>query len=189
MYKIDAAEAVAIRAAVEERFGPQNWAQFIAIGSPAFNPVMQQTVVSVVYGVIPNYLYDIGAKVAERKFHMESGCMYDKMYTFSPDPSELPALPPTATPVCIGFNHRISGQGGDAAVENFWDVYFGADTADCQAFFGLPSLVGAFTTLYGVTYRHDTKEVLRVKTYTYDRPVDNANWEQALQIALATDRG
>lgn len=186
LYAMNSAQAKESMATVESVFGPQNWAGYISIGNATANPVMGSRIVTAVCGVIPPYLYEAGARAAERKFHLDTGFMYDKMYTFAPPASELPSLPSSAKAIAIGFNHRIAGLGGDPAVEQVWDVYFSADPDECEQFFGLERRRGQHSTLYGVTYRHDTKEVVRVKVYTYDNPLGHADWEGALQEALAT---
>jgi hypothetical protein len=112
--------------------------------------------------------------------------MYDKMYTFAPDSSQLPSLPPSAQTIAIGFNHRIAGAPGDESVEQVLDVYFSADPDDCEAYFGLERARGIYATLYGATYDKDTKQVVRVKVYTYNHPIGHSDWQQALQVALTT---
>lgn len=187
LYAIKSEEAKQQMAVVEQLFGPQNWARYISISNPVFNPVLNTRVVTCVCGVIPAYLYDVGARAAERKFHLDTGFQYDKMYTFAPALDELPALPEGAQPIAIGFNHRIAGLGGDPAVEQVWDVYFIADPATTEAFYSLEEKRGEYATMYGVTYMRDTKEIVRVKVYTYDSEQSHYDWEQALQIALATN--
>lgn len=186
LYQINSDEAAECKRIVEEVFGPQGWGGFISIGNPTFNPVMNSRIVTAVCGVIPEYLYAIGARAAERKYHLDTGCMYDKMYTFAPAASELPTLPQSAQPIAIGFNHLIAGASGDPAVEQVWDVYFSAEPDECESFFGLGRTRGIYATLYGATYRHDTKEVVRVKVYTYNHPLGHSDWQQALQVAMTT---
>lgn len=172
---------------VEQVFGKQNWAGYVSIGNPVFNPVMNTNIVTAVCGVVPQYLWDSGARVAERKFHLDTGFMYDKAFTFAPSASELPSLPQSAKPIAIGYNLRIAGRGGDPAVEDVWDCYFSADPDEAEPFFGLEQNRGSYATYYGVTYQHQSKEIVRVKVYTYDSKVRHGEWEQALEIALALD--
>lgn len=186
LFRITSNEAAPCKEAVEEIFGPQNWAAYISIGNPSYNAVMKTRIVTAVNGVIPQYLYDIGARSSERKFHLDTGFMYDKMYTFAPEASELPTLPPSANVIAVGFNHRIAGMGGDPTVEEVWDAYFSADCDECEAHFNLDRLRGEYKTFYGVTYLHQTKEIVRVKTYTYDNQHGHGDWDQALAIALTT---
>ncbi|CAB5220296.1 hypothetical protein UFOVP236_21 [uncultured Caudovirales phage] len=186
LFAITSDAAKPCKAAVEEVFGAQNWAGYISIGNPVFNPVMNTRIVTVVCGVIPPYLYEIGARAAERKFHLDTGFMYDKMYTFAPSASELPALPTSARAIAIGFNHRLAGFGGDPTVEEVWDVYFAADPDECETFFQLPRQRGAYATFYGATYMHQTKEIVRVKTYTYETQHGHGDWDHALAVALET---
>ncbi|MBU3577601.1 hypothetical protein [Polynucleobacter sp. UK-Kesae-W10] len=186
LYDMRSAEAKAIMDEVEKIFGPQNWAGYISIGNSVSNSAMGSRIITAVCGVIPHYLYDIGARGAERKFHMDTGFMYDKMYTFAPSADQLPVLPPSAKAIAIGFNHCIAGRGGDPKVENVWDVYFSADPDECESFFNLDKKRGLYSTLYGVTYDHQTKEVLRVKVYTYDNNAGHSDWDGALAEALAT---
>jgi hypothetical protein len=186
LFSISSDAAVACKQSVEKIFGPQNWAAYISISNPVMNPVMNTRIVTAVCGVIPPYLYDVGARAAERKFHLDTGFMYDKMYTFAPGKDELPTLPPSSRAIAIGFNHRIAGLGGDATVEEVWDVYFAADSDECELFFNLPRQRGLFATFYGATYMHGTKEIVRVKTYTYDTEHGHGDWDHALSVALET---
>lgn len=187
MYTIGSEKAQEIVRSVEAVFGKRDWMNFVAIATPSFNAALQVTVVSAVYGVVPHYLYEIGGRVAERKFHMETKLVYEKMFTPVPDGVALPALPPSAKTIGLGVNHRISGMGGDASVEDVCDVYFSADCAEAEAFFQLPEKRGAWKTYYGVSFNKNTQQVLRVKTYAYDAESGPGNWEKLLELALASN--
>lgn len=186
MFTMGSSKASEIVRTVEDVFGRQNWANFVAIATPSYNPALQMTVVSAVYGVVPHYLYAIGARIAERKFHLESKLMYEKMFTPIPDGKQLPALPQSAIPLWVGCNHCIAGMGGDLSVEDVHDVYFSADPADAEAFFQIPEKRGAWKTYYGVSFNKNTMQVLRVKTYAYDTQDGPGNWEKLLELALAS---
>jgi hypothetical protein len=187
LYAIKSDEAKAIMAQVEAVFGPQNWASYISIGNPAYNPVLKTSIITAVCGVAPGYVYSLGGTSAERKFHMDTGFMYDKIYTFAPGAEDLPALPSSAKAIAIGSNHCIAGMGGDPTVEDAWDVYFSADPDEAEQFFSLERKRGQFATFYGVTYHHSTKEVLRVKVYTYDNDIGHWDWDKALEVALESN--
>jgi hypothetical protein len=184
LYTIGSEKAAQSVKIVEAAFGKQDWNNFVAIGTPAFNAALQMTVVSAIYGVVPHYLHAIGARVAERKFHLDTNLVYEKMFTPVPDGIALPALPATARKIGLGINHCIAGLGGDQSVEDVNDVYFSADPAEAEAFFQLPEKRGAWKTYYAVSFHKDTKAVLRVKTYTYDHANGPGNWERLLELAL-----
>lgn len=185
LYAMNTPEAKASMESVEAIFGPQNWAGYISIGNAALNPVMGSRVVTAVCGVIPSYLYDIGARAAERKFHIDTARVYDKMFTFTQPKDGLPELPSSAKFYGFGETHCIAGMSGDPAVENVLDVYFGADPEDAEQFFGLDRCRGEYSTMYGVTYMRGTKQVVRVKVYTYNDATGHADWDGAMQIALS----
>lgn len=187
LYAIKSDEAKAIMAQVEAIFGPQNWASYVSIGNPSYNAVLKTNIVTAVCGVAPGYVYAMGGTSAERKYHMDTGFMYDKVYTFAPGPDALPALPASAKAIAIGSNHIIAGLGGDPEIEKAWDVYFSADPADAEQFFNLEEKRGEFATFYGVTYDHVTKAVLRVKVYTYDNDGGHWDWDKALEVALESN--
>lgn len=187
LYPINSEKALEYRKLVDDAFGKQNWAGYISVSNPVYNQAVGSTVVTAVCGVIPQYLYDIGARTAERKFHLDTGFMYDKMYTFAPPLDELPSLPPSAKPIAIGYNHTIAGMAGDKSVESVLDVYFIADPDETEAFFGMDRVRGAVATMYGLTYDKESKDVLRKKVYTYDTESGHYDWENALQIALSTN--
>lgn len=173
--------------AVEAIFGRQNWNAFTAISNPAYNSAIGQTVVSMIYGVIPDYLRSAGGKAAQRKFHLESQSTYDKIYCLPKGKEEYPALPPSAQLIAYGETHCVAGYAGDEAVELLGDVYFSADPAEAEAFFGLEENRGLHSTYYALTYRKATKEVVRTKVYKYDDAFGAGDWEQALSIALTTE--
>jgi hypothetical protein len=172
---------------INTQYGQQNWNAFVSVGNPTWNSALNTHIVTAVYGSIPPYLYKMGARAAERKYHIDVNEVYEKMYIFVPAADDLPALPPSAFVQAIGFNHRIAGMPGREEVEKVYDVYFGADCDECDEFYGIPKLRGKFATWYGVTYLRDSKQIVRVKTYTYDEPSYFADWEGALRVALQVD--
>lgn len=189
IYTIGSAKAAESIKVVEDVFGKQDWVNFVAIGTPSFNAAFQMNVVAAIYGVVPNYLHDAGGRLAERKFHLDTKMVYEKMFMPTPTGYVFPPLPPSAAVIAIAVNHRIAGMDGDASVEDVHDVYFSADCAEAEQFFQLPEQRGKWKTYYGVSFHKDTKEVLRVKTYAYDYENGPGNWEQILEIALTAGNG
>jgi len=186
MHAVQAPESHGFTLKVEEIFGRQNWTAFTAVSNSNYNEAIGQTVISAIYGVIPDYLSQAGAKAAQRKFHLESASVYDKIYRLQKVDEQCPALPSSAKVYAIGETHCVAGYSGDASVEQFRDVYFSADKSDIESMFNTQVSEGKFSTYYALTYNKETLEVVRTKVYQYDSAAAG-DWDLALEIALSTE--
>lgn len=189
LYHIDSPQAQQLMIEINQTFGSQNWHQFISVGNSDWNEVMHSRIVSAVYGVIPPHLWAIGARAAERKFHVDTMCVYEKIFTYSQPAEHYGFLPTSATTWGEGFLHTIAGLKGDSSLEDIGDIYFIADPDETESMFGLKRLRGKHATRYGVTFRRSTMEVVRVKVYVYDDAESHWDWEGAVQLWIEADGG
>lgn len=189
LYHIDSPKAQELMVEINQKYGSQNWHQYISVGDSAWNEVMQSRIISAVYGVIPPQLWAMGARAAERKFHIDTQSVYEKIFTYSKPASEYGFLPKSATTWGEGYLHTIAGLKGDPALEDIGDIYFTADAEETESMFGLKQLRGKFATRYGVTFRRSTMEVVRAKVYVYDDESSHWDWEGAVQLWFDVDEG
>lgn len=151
------------------------------ISSPSYHEVMKQNIISTFprEGLAPGQVID-GMKVItrSRKFCVESGWIYDKIYAL-PDFSERFKFIPSSCRVLAKSTNLAAP--GTPPVPDFYDVYFGGGHTDVQRAFNLDPRPWAQQTYYGVTvYRN---EVVRLKQYCYDTPGMCSNWDDIVRMA------
>lgn len=160
---------------LKERFPSLDLSTLSLISSPSFNEVIRQNVISTflweddVPGLTINGLRLISRS---RKFCLEAGKFYDRLYTFPSGSESYPFMPASCKLMARSVNTNI--QDG-LVLPDFFDLYFSGEHAVVEEAFSLPNRVGAQTTYYGVTVLEG--KVVRAKQYCYDRPGIFFDWD------------
>lgn len=160
--------------AVAARFGEVNPATWYSVSSAQHNAIYGDDIVSVVFSANPPYLDNLDLGASGRKYFMNKGWVYDKVYLFlHPHGCPLP-LPDAGTGMYIGKLVNIYGQPGDEDLTRYQCLYFmHPDHAAVEAWAGQSLPRGKYSTFYAATF--DTKDgnrLLRMKTYVYDEQGD-----------------
>lgn len=167
-------------AKLKQRFKLVNEASWSSVTTPQYNPIYDDDIVSAVFKAKPAYLDKMQTVVSTgRKYFMNKGWVYDKIYSFSdPGTNTLP-LPPGALAMGLGKLINVYGQPGDEDLTRYRCVYFmHRDHAVVEAWVGKTLPQGKYSTFYAVTYDvKDGKKLLRVKTYCYDEQNEYSDWD------------
>lgn len=178
-YGKDSPEFLAIVAQLKERFENVNPASWLSVSTPQYNPIYDDEIVSVVFSGKPAYLDSLNPSSTGRKFFLNKGWVFDKIYTFiRPQQCPLP-LPPGGKGMYLGQLVNVYGQPGDENLARYKCVYFmhqdhGAVETWCNQ--TLPQ--GTYSTFYAATFdTEDSNKLLRIKSYVYNDSTVFADWE------------
>jgi hypothetical protein len=173
-YRADACPGHVI-GALAGRFPGVDTSAISLISTPSYNEVLGQNVISTFLWEddVPGLTID-GMKLItrSRKFCLESGGIYDRLYILPDKSDSYKFLPASARLLAKSLNTHAEG---GLHLPEFFDVYFGGDDEDMQRHFGLPPKVGAERTYYGATIA--CGDVVRVKQYCYDAPGAFHDWD------------
>jgi hypothetical protein len=165
--------------ALTDRFPGVDTSAISLISTPSYNEVLGQNVISTFLWEdhVPVLTID-GMKLVtrSRKFCLESGGIYDRLYLLPEKSDSYKFLPASARLLAKSVNTHAEG---GLRLPEFFDVYFGGDDKDVQRHFGLPPKVGAERTYYGATVAGG--DVVRVKQYCYDAPGVFHDWDGAIR--------
>jgi len=143
---------------------PESW---YSISTPQFNSIYGDSIVSVVFGANPAYHGELGA--AGRKYFLEKGWVYDKVYEFlRPGACTLP-IPVGGKGMYVGKLVNVFGQPGDEDMTRYQCLYFmHPNHAAVEQWAGKTLPQGAYSTFYAATFdTEDGNKLLRMKTYIY----------------------
>lgn len=172
-------EFAAAVAQLEAQFGPQPAHMWKSISSPQHNSIYDDLIVSTVNLMRPPYLDDLKPCAVGRKFFLNKGWIYDKVYLFTHVGDCTLPRPQAANPLFIGELLNIYGQPGDESLADYKCLYFScADHSAVEEWAGKPLPQGAYQTFYSATF--DTangNNRLRMKTYTYETKGAFTDWE------------
>jgi hypothetical protein len=170
-----------ILGAIEQRFPGFDLASLSLVSTPVYHDVLKQNVISTFLWEddVPGLTIDGLRLIARsRKFCLESGSKYDRLYTF-PDGSEsFKFLPPSSRLLAKSVNSRIEGP---LRMPDITDIYFAGSDHEVQRRFGLPPRTGSERTYYGATIANG--DVVRVKQYLYDAPGIFYDWDGTVKRA------
>lgn len=156
--------------------GEDTW---FSISTPQYNPIHDDFVVSVVFQAKPAYLSHIDTAAIGRKYFLNKGWVYDKIYTFlHPNQNTLPC-PDGATPMFDGKLINVFGQPGNKDLTRYVCLYFmHKDHAAVEAWSGQQLSQGKYSTFYASTFdTEDDNKLLRMKTYCYDEQGGFSDWD------------
>lgn len=154
---------------LRSRFGPINPQSWYSVSTAQHNAIYDDDIVSVVFAANPTYLDrdDLGA--TGRKYFVNKGWVYDKVYLFlHPEACPLP-LPAGGRGMWLGKLVNVYGQPGDADLTRYQCLYFMCpDHASVEAWSGQSLPQGQYSTFYAATFdTEDGNRLLRMKTYCY----------------------
>jgi len=167
-------------ASVTAKFGqvyPEDWH---SVSSPQWNSIYNDHIVSVIFLNRPTYFGDAMLLAVGRKYFMDKGWVYDKIYPFvTKDNCPIP-YPSGGSPLALGYMVNVYGQPGDADLTRYKDVYFmHPDHAAVEQWAGMSLPKGKYATFYAATF--DTlagaNKLLRMKTYVYDDQTPYSDWD------------
>jgi hypothetical protein len=170
-----------ITSALKQKFSGVDLSRLSLISSPAYNEVLKQNVISTFLWEddVPGLTVDGMKLIARsRKFCLESGGNYDRLYVFSPSSESYKFLPSSCKVLAKSVNTHASSS---LKLPEFLDIYFRGDHAEVQQKFGLPPRLGAERTYYGATLVNN--DVVRVKQYCYDAPGIFHDWDGTVRRA------
>ena len=173
-YRAGAPEFDAQVQVLEAKFGKINPGTWYSVSSAQFNAIYDDDIVSVVFAANPPYLDHLDLGASGRKFFMNKGWVYDKVYVFQrPEECPLP-LPPGGRGMYIGKLLNVYGQPGSEDLTRYQCLYFmHGDHAAVEAWAGQSLPQGAYSTFYAATFdTQDGNKLLRMKTYVYDEQGD-----------------
>lgn len=154
---------------LEGRFGPLNTASWYSVSTGQHNAIYDDTIVSVVFAVNPPYLEDGLVGATGRKYFVNKGWIYDKVYAFlAPGSNPLP-LPADGRAMYLGKLVNVLGQPGDEDLTRYQCLYFmHPDHGAVESWANQTLPRGAYSTFYAATYdTRDDNRLLRMKTYVY----------------------
>lgn len=157
-------------------FGEDTW---WSISTAQYNPIYNDNVVSVVFGAKPAYLAHLDTAAIGRKYFLNNGWVYDKVYTFvHPHQNVLPC-PDGATALFDGKLINVFGQPGDKDLTRYVCLYFmHKDHVAVEAWSNQQLPQGKYSTFYAATFdTEDSNKLLRLKTYCYDEQGQYSDWD------------
>lgn len=169
-----------------DRFGPLNTNTWALISAPHFNNIYDDDVVSVVFYVKPAYMDIIDASAVGRKYFLNRGWVYDKVYTFTTRSTCQLPFPLGSLPMFIGKLVNVYGQPGDEDLSRYQCLYFThQDHKEVERWSGHSLPQGGYSTSYAATFDVESgNRLLRIKNYVYDEQNDISDLDVAwLQIA------
>lgn len=155
---------------LRSKFGNINPAPWYSVSSPQYNAIYKDDIVSVVFSANPPYFDNLDLGASGRKYFINKGWVYDKVYLFlGPEDCTLP-LPVGGRGMYIGKLLNVYGQPGDADLTRYQCLYFmHNDHAAVEAWAGQSLPHGRYSTFYAATFdTKDNNRLLRMKTYVYD---------------------
>lgn len=185
-YENGSPEFIRAVADLEKQFGPIDASGWYSVSTPQYNSIYDDRIVSAIIRSKPAYLDSLDPVSVGRKFFLDKGWVYDKVYTFTtPDSCTLP-YPPGALPMFVGQLINVYGQPGDQDLTRYQCLYFmHKDHAQVERWAGKPLPKGKYSTFYAATF--DTgrnSELKRMKTYVYDEQGGFSDWDVVwLQMA------
>lgn len=164
---------------LKAKFGAIDESGWYSVSTPQYNPLYNDDVVSAIIRSKPAYLDSYQPASVGRKFFMNRGWVYDKVYTFvGPNEQPLPC-PEGGIPMFVGYLVNVYGQPGDADFTHFKCLYFmHKDHAQVERWAGQGLPQGRYSTFYAATF--DTAKenrLLRMKTYCYDDQGGFSDWD------------
>lgn len=165
--------------ALRAKFGHINPNSWHSVSTPQCNAIYGDDIVSVVFFAKPAYLDVLNPAAVGRKFFMNKGWVYDKVYTFLPPPDCPLPLPPDGRGMYIGKLVNVYGQPGDEDLTRYQCLYFmHNDHAAVEAWAGQSLPQGKYSTFYAATFdTEDGNKLLRMKTYVYHEQGSFSDWD------------
>lgn len=159
---------------LRSKFGRINPVSWYSVSSAQHNAIYGDDIVSVVFAANPPYLDHLDLGASGRKYFVNKGWVYDKVYLYlQPDNCPLP-LPQGGRGMYIGKLINVYGQPGDEDLTRYQCLYFmHSDHAAVEAWAGQSLPQGKYSTFYAATFdTEDGNKLLRMKTYVYDEQGD-----------------
>lgn len=160
---------------LQEKFPWVKKEQCSSISEPAMHEVLAEPVITC------NLPYPTSAilggpdaAMAARKFCMDSGTSFLRLYKLPSEPNPV-WMPAGANMLMVGQNFEEFGRPFNPVAKTFVDYYFGGNPEVIEAHFNLPNRRGSYDTWYGATVVGD--QVVRVKQYCYDAQSEFSDWE------------
>lgn len=170
-YEISSAPSDVIKA-LTDNFPDVNLDDIKLICSPAWNSLLEKTVITVLIWKTkwPEDIFN-NKEVATfyRKYCLEDKKYFDKCYVATDE--DHPLVPEGCEVRFKSFNTHIQ-DGLD--IPDFVDYYFYGDADYVEKVLDLPYMRGKVSTQYGITI-HDNK-IVRKKQYCYDEDTSLADW-------------
>jgi hypothetical protein len=164
---------------IESQFGKQNHGAWRSISSPQHNSIYDDDVVSVLFVVFPPIYDYLNLLHCGRKFFLNQGWVYDKLYEVArPGQVDLP-MPEGAKPLSIGYLTQVYGMPSNGDLSRYKCLYFQHDDhAAVEAWCGKALPQGKYSTFYAATFdTEDGNKLLRMKTYVYDDHTFYSDWD------------
>jgi hypothetical protein len=164
-------------AQLQEKFPWVKPEQCFSISEPSMHEVLNEPVITC------NLPYPTSAilggpdaAMAARKFCMDSGTSFLRLYKLptEPNPSWMPSQ---ANLMLVGENFEEFGRPFNPLCKTFKDYYFGGNPEVIEAHFNLINRRGSYDTWYGATVVDG--QVVRVKQYCYEEQSAFSDWEVA----------
>ena len=164
-------------AQLQEKFPWVRPEHYFSISEPALHEVLGEPVITCNLPYPQSaILAGPDAAMAARKFCMDSGTSFLRVYTLPVGPKP-DWLPEEANLLLVGENFEEFGRPFNAQSKTFKDYYFGGSPDVIEAHFDLPKRRGAYDTWYGATVVDG--QVIRVKQYCYETQSAFSDWEVA----------
>jgi hypothetical protein len=173
---------------IEQQFGPQPSSMWKSISTPHYNSIYDDQIVSTVNMIRPTYLDDLKPFATGRKFFLNKGWVYDKVYLFTHVGDCTLPRPQGSNPLCIGGLLNIYGQPGDEDLTQYKCLYFScADHSAVEEWASKSLPQGAYQTFYSATFdTADDNRVLRMKSYVYSEPGPFTDWNVVWEWTAAS---
>lgn len=167
----------ALYALLQEKFPWVKKLESSSISEPAMHEVLGEPVITC------NLPYPTSAilggpdaAMAARKFCMDSGTSFLRLYKLPAEPNPS-WMPQDTNLMMVGENYEEFGRPFNPVAKTFKDYYFSGNPDVVEAHFNLPYRRGAYDTYYGATVVDG--QVVRVKQYCYDAQSEFSDWDVA----------
>jgi len=150
-----------------------------SISSPQYSSIYNDTIVSTIFKVHPTYLKHLNPSAVGRKYFLNKGWVYDKVYQYTCATTCLLPSPIGSMPLYIGYLVNVYGQLGDTDFSHYKCLYFyHQDHAVVEAWADTKLISGTYSTFYAATFDTlDNNKLLRMKSYAYDEQGAFSDWD------------
>jgi hypothetical protein len=166
-------------AAIEAQFGKQNSSAWRSISTPQHNTIFDDDVVSVMFVTFPPIYDHLNLFHCGRKFFLNQGWVYDKLYEVAKEGDCGFPIPEGAKALALGYLVQVWGMPSNGDLARYKCVYFQHDDhAVVEAWAGKSLPQGKYSTFYAATFDTENENALmRMKTYVYNDHGFYSDWD------------
>lgn len=178
-YLRDTEKFLEIAQSLRSKFPTIDTRNWYSLSEPAYNSIVDDTVVTAICRVHNPYLDDLDPVLVSRKYLLNKLHIYEKVYTLLSNRTCEFELPEGSNALAKGYLVNVYGQPGDENYSNYVDIYFSCrNHSIVESWAGKTLTVGNYTNYYCITFNGTTKERLKVKNYWYDEQEGLSDWDE-----------